>query len=124
LQLPNGYSLLDGTNGGFNRFPESLPGVLSISAGRFTINATSAHRFILVVKQANSWAAFLLGSNRGTITTGANGRTSFARAFVFGRDATANTVNTPIPPSAWLLGSALLGLIGIGRRRKNKTAAD
>jgi hypothetical protein len=67
--------------------------------------------------------SFLLGSNRGTFTTGSNGRNSFARAYLFGRDATANTVNTPIPPSAWLLGSALLGLIGIGRRRTNKTAA-
>jgi len=127
LQLPNGYVLLDGTHGGFSRFPEKLPGVLSISGengpGKFEINATSALPFILVIKQANSWAAFLLGSNSGTFTTTRSGRSGFTRAYVFGKDATATTVHTPIPPSAWLLGSALLGLMGIGRRRKSKTAA-
>lgn len=126
LQLPNGYVLLDGTHGGFGRFSETLPGVLNIKGGtgtgRFAINATSAFPFILVIKQANSWAAFLLGSNTGTFTT-ATGRSTFARAYLFGKDATVNTVHTPLPPSAWLLGSALLGLIGIGRRRKTKTAA-
>jgi hypothetical protein len=124
LQLPNGYVLLDGTRGSFNRFSEMLPGALNISAatGRFSIDATSAFSFILVVKQPNSWAAFLLGSNNGTFTTTSN-RSSFTRAYLFGRDASANTVHTPIPASAWLLGSALLGLIGIGRRRTSKTAA-
>jgi hypothetical protein len=30
---------------------------------------------------------------------------------------TANTSAVPLPPTVWLLGSALLGLVGVGRRR-------
>jgi hypothetical protein len=36
---------------------------------------------------------------------------------------TGNTAVTPLPAAAWLLGSGLLGLLGIGRRRNSVVAA-
>jgi hypothetical protein len=74
---------------------------------------------------------FTLSSNSGLISyylnfgTGGNylREFSFANGQYSGFFANLNTMefhqpaNTPIPPAAWLLGSGLLGLIGIGGRR-------
>jgi hypothetical protein len=88
-----------------------------LSNGTFTLNVTSSDPFVLFLKQADTWAAFLLGAESGTWSI--DDRQGISHWNLYGN---ATTV-VPIPPAALLLGSGLLGLIGIGRRRKSTSAA-
>jgi len=88
--------------------------------GTFSLNVASSDPFILFLKQANSWAAFLLGADSGTWSIdGKFSADGISHWTLYGTETTV----VPIPPAALLLGSGLLGLIGIGRRRKSKLAA-
>jgi hypothetical protein len=105
LNLPVGYSSLGAGAVNLN------------SDGTFSLNVASSDDLYLFLKQGNSWATFLLGAYTGTWSI--NGQQGISHWDLYGN---ATTV-VPIPPAALLLGSGLLGLIGIGRRRKSTPAA-
>jgi hypothetical protein len=125
LQLPTGYSLLDKTPGSFSTIGDPLSPTyagsfsLNQTTGAFTIAATSSQPFILFIKQADYWVSFLLGSNTGFLDTdltkdGIQGAISHYGLFGVGDGERL----VPIPAAAWLLGSGLIGLFAVGRRRK------
>jgi hypothetical protein len=87
----------------------SLP--YSLDDGSFTRDSGSAAAIL-----ANAWLADL---NAGAIGwTPATGLLALTSSTV--QDM---LVQTPIPAAAWLLGSGLLGLFGISRRRQRKAVA-
>jgi hypothetical protein len=115
LQVPTSMSFLDGdqTSG------DPLEGALVMGNGTFTINAANAmNEFLVVLKQGSTWAAFLVPSGTSTFTV--NGDGAFSHGLLFG---SGDSYQVPIPAAAWLLGSGLLGLIGIGRRRRAAAVA-
>jgi hypothetical protein len=105
LNVPVGYSALGSGAVNLN------------SDGTFSLNVQSSDPFILFLKQADTWAAFVLGAYSGTWSI--DGKQGISHWDLYGNSATT----VPIPPAALLLGSGLLGLIGIGRRRKSTPAA-
>jgi hypothetical protein len=90
---------------------------VNLIGNTFTLNVSSSDPFILFLKQADTWAAFRLGAESGTWSI--DNRQGISHWNLYGN---ATTV-VPIPPAALLLGSGLLGLIGIGRRRRSAQAA-
>jgi hypothetical protein len=93
-------------------------------SGGYTINynlLTGYTNFIFVLKRGqgddqvvNHWVAFNLdGSASGTWALSPADTQALSHGAIYGTAAVV-----PIPAAAWLFGSALLGVIGLGYRRK------
>jgi hypothetical protein len=85
-------------------------------AGMQTTNplgTTSAANFYLVASSGNGNTNPVLLYSLGTVTLSSNGTLHFTPADV---------AAVPVPAAVWLLGSGLVGLAGIGRRRLAVTA--
>jgi hypothetical protein len=115
LELPSGYT--DRTS------------LLSVNqnTGEFSVSGVNPSvPWILVLKQGSSWAAFRLPSGvfQGNYSscTWKNGACDkpptyeLSHSELFG---SSQTSAVPIPAAAWLLGSGLIGLVAVGRRRRN-----
>jgi hypothetical protein len=85
----------------------------SLANGYMQINTPDAT--IKARQQADAWLALLSGAVTGGWTK-LNNIYSIINQKVPGQDFVVQVV--PIPAAAWLLGSGLLGLFGIARRRK------
>jgi hypothetical protein len=123
LQIPVGYAPIDQTDKSGEAFDGAF--VVDQSNGTFEIKGlTSTLGFIVVFKQATFWAAFLLpaGETSGSysFTGGSGAPYGLSHATLFG-SSVERTV--PLPAAAWLLGSGLLGLFAVGRRRKSAPIA-
>lgn len=99
---------IERTNGSGGSYDLNTGGFRSTTSGIGTFTTDQ-------INQAQAWLGTLSGSN----TIGeARYLLALTRAGV--QDM---LVQTPIPAAAWLLGSGLLGLLGISRRRRQKVAA-
>ena len=82
----------------------------NITSGSVTLQAVGATTGIVargtIDVDAGTWTAFVVETS-GALTQIASGTGSFAAV-----------APVPIPAAAWLFGSALVGLAGIGRRRR------
>ncbi|MBK1716536.1 hypothetical protein CKO27_02525 [Thiocystis violacea] len=70
---------------------------------------------MMVLKQSNEFSGYLApntDSTFGTWRTTLNLGGDLSHMTIYGRTA------VPLPAAAWLFGSALLGIVGIGYRRK------
>jgi len=104
------YSLA--TNGTGGAFTANNP---NISAGMLPAVVSSA------LTQANTWLGILNNSNNGTGL--ARNLFAMTRGVIGEEQAQDMLVQVvPIPAAAWLLGSGLLGLFGIARRRRTVAA--
>lgn len=121
LQVPTGYQAYGSVQGN-----SGSDGALTLNGdGSFSISGLTQLPWILVLKQGSTWAAFALGSgvyegtfgtcNYGPQTTSCTPSSALSHALLFGGDEFREV---PIPAAAWLLGSGLLGLFAVGRRRK------
>ena len=100
---------------------------LMIMDGRnqFTeIAATGSMDFMLGMNSGNGWTADSgfqwLGGDFYQVDFGASGHATLVDAI----PATAAPAAVPVPAAAWLLGSALLGLTGLGRKRATASEID
>ena len=120
--VPLGFTLLDATDA-----TGSMPGLLSVTGlngdtGTFTIALPSLEGYLLLIKSGTGqldpdWAEFVLAA--GTFGTFDWNISSQGNSHM---ELWGKTV-VPIPAAVWLLGSGLLGLVAIGRRRKGLQGA-
>ena len=132
LQLPSGFSLLDKSDSGGDLFDGMLTGSHNLTdghSGTFSIDGDSASSYLIVFKTGVAkmnpdWVAFLLPAGTLTGSWSFNGQQSLSHAAVYGaiRDDRAVPA-VPLPAAVWLLGSGLLGLLGLGRLRR-QSAGD
>lgn len=95
-------------------------GLASGVSGTFTIGSTAGYTdLLLALKGGNNdspvWAVFALtgvSSGQWSVST-----QSLSHALLYGKQD-QNAPPVPLPPAAWLLGSGLLGLLSLGRRRR------
>jgi len=94
---------------------------LNFEDGTFSISGVTGVPWILALKQADTWAAFYLPLSvlSGTFEVckaDDKGCTSMiSHGMIIGGDELSVV---PIPAAAWLLGSGLVGLFAMGRRRR------
>ena len=83
------------------------------TSGTWTIGALPGYTsFALGLKAATGWVVFDLGgSTTGTWSIDKN----LSHAVLYAKQTTV-----PLPAAVWLFGSALLGMVGIGYRRKTQ----
>ena len=108
-----GYVLIDGTDTNSGALPGSLMEITNDETSgtwRIDIGQLAGYQdFVIALKAGNGWGAFSLnGATSGTwsISKELSHANLYAKA-------------VPLPAAAWLFGSALLGMIGLGYRRKN-----
>jgi len=118
--VPLGFKLLDATDA-----DGSMPGLLSVTglngnSGTLTIGLPSLEGYMVLFKSGQGlfnpdWASFVL-------TAGSFGTFDWliqpAQAGGLSHVELWGKTVVPIPAAAWLLGSGLLGLFAVGRRRK------
>jgi hypothetical protein len=128
VKLATDYSTI---NTGFASSSDLFPGAPGTPAGVFGTGTNTALSFygqnMTVGQTVGAPATELYGiTGNGTSATG------YALAFGLGTiqfagdilTFTGNSASTvPVPGAVWLLGSGLLGLLGIGRRRERTTGA-
>ena len=118
-----GYSIGDSSENNELAFLNSLLGSLTppksvnqvgTNSGSGSAFTTSAEYFS--IKQ-QTWTAYFKNTSGGSITVEFN-PVEFSHYTEYGNQVTS----VPIPAAAWLFGSSLLGMIGIGFRRKPEPA--
>jgi len=131
LHLPSGFSLLDKSGSGGDPFEGMLTGSNDLTSGRsgtFSIDGDPASQYLIIFKTGVAarnpdWVAFLLSAGTLSGSWSFNGSQSLSHAAIYGGTRDDPAV-VPIPAAVWLLGSGLLGLLGLGRRgRKSGTIA-
>ena len=120
--VPLGFRLLDSTDQG-GPFPNLLT-VTGIpnSPGTITISLPSLEGYMVLFKSGGGtlnpdWASFVLTPGYfGTFNWSLSDQ-GLSHVELWGKTV------VPIPAAAWLLGSGLLGLLAVGRRRKGAQIA-
>jgi hypothetical protein len=112
-----------GNTGDQNVFFTDVPTAGETSPGTWAISiapGTIANSIVVVLKQSNSYAAFLVDSLSGNWTTAgpSNSLMDLSHASVW----YSSTV-IPLPPAALLFGTALAGVGFMSRRKKAANAA-
>jgi hypothetical protein len=126
LQMPTGYVLLDKSDETNNLYEGLLSGtpvgLESGLSGTFQINLPSLDQYIIIFKTGTAilnpdWAAFLLPQGVLSGSWSISGAQELSHVELWGKNV------VPLPAAAWLLGSGLLGLFAVGRRRKSAQVA-
>ena len=125
VAVPLGYKFLDGTDDEGKGLYEGLLSVTGMpdSPGTFTLSLPSLEGYLIIFKSGGGgtinpdWASFLLAPSAvGTYNWSLSSQ-GLSHVEVWGKTV------VPIPAAAWLLGSGLIGLFVLGRRRKTGLVA-
>lgn len=106
----------------------SLPTLGDGTTNSASLNTFTASQEYFSIKQQN-WIAYFKNTSGGALTinfgyAGTNGNTAvnFSHSNQYGPTAKPSPAPVPIPAAAWLFGSALLGIGGVGARRRTLQA--
>jgi hypothetical protein len=129
LHVPAGFSLLDKSDQTGDPFEGLLTGTNGLTrglSGEFNIAGNPAWQYLIIFKTGVArgdpdWAAFLLPRGVLSGSWSIDGQQALSHVQVWGGGDQQTLV--PLPAAVWLLGSGLLGLFAVGRRRKGAQAA-
>jgi len=127
LQLPAGFSLLDDSSQGGDPAEGMLSGSGNLRSGRsgsFSIAGDAGWQYLIAFKTGVAardpdWMAFLLPRGVTSGEWSISGQQSLSHVRLWGGLVDEPVVpQVPLPAAVWLLGSGLLGLLALGRRRR------
>ena len=128
FEVPVGYTLLDKSDQGGDPYEGLLTGtpvgLQTGLSGSFAIGLPSTFKYLIVFKSGSAgpninpdWASFLLPLGVLSGDWEISGSQQLSHVELWGKNV------VPLPAAAWLLGSGLLGLFAVGRRRKGAQVA-
>ena len=127
LQLKAGFSLLDDSSQGGDPAEGTLSGSGNLRSGRsgsFSIAGNPGWQYLIAFKTGVAardpdWMAFLLPRGVTSGEWSISGQQSLSHVRLWGGLVDEPVVpQVPLPAAVWLLGSGLLGLLALGRRRR------
>lgn len=125
--IPSGWSVLvDGSESGFDTSIFQVTG-LSNGTGTFNLSSNiwaSMPRIAIGFKVGNNkspdWVIIELEkyAQSGVWSNVPVQGATLSHYMIYGREDGVNPSEVPVPAAAWMLGSGLIGLVGLGRRNK------